>query len=196
MEVTLSIVCITIAIIALIAIVITNNKKTIELLDIRLEEAEKNIEYFLEKKEENLENAIDTIINANKRKYGKKNILENLIKNKNIKRDILKKDEDLKKDLKEFYTILEEDEKLTEKKEINEIYFDSIEIENDLTASKKYYNKFAKLREEEFKKFPKNLLKGFLNYKKMETFNVKKEETLEILKEQEKNKNKKEEKSK
>ena len=41
----------------------------------------------LEKKEETLEKALELIVNANKRKYGKKNILENLIKNKNIKLD-------------------------------------------------------------------------------------------------------------
>lgn len=192
MEIVLSIGCSIIALSALVAIAITNAKKKIEIIDVRIEEALKNIEYFLEKKEEYLEKAIELIVNANKRKYGKKNILETLIKNKNIKRDLIKKDEDLKLDLKEFYTILEEDEKLTEKKEICEVYFDSIEIENDLNASKKYYNKFANIREKEFEKFPKNILKGFLNYKKLETFNTKKEETLEILKEQEKTKNKKE----
>jgi len=186
MEIILSIACGVIELIETIAIIITNAKNKIIIINVRIEEALKNIEYFLEKKEENLEKAIDTIINANKRKYGKKNILENVIKNKNIKRDLIKKDEDLKLDLKEFYTILEEDEKLTEKKEIVEIYFDSIEIENDLNASKKYYNRFAELREQEFKKFPKNMLKGFLNYKKLETFNTKKEVTLEILKETEK----------
>lgn len=197
MEIVLSSLCIIIAIIATFAIVITNVKNKVEVINVRIEEAKKNIEYFLEKKEENLEKAIEAIINANKRKYGKKNILENVIKNKNIKRDLIKKDEDLKFDLKEFYTLLEDDEKLTEKKEISEIYFDSIEIENDLNASKKYYNKFAELREQEFKKFPKNMLKGFLNYRKLETFNTKKEETLEILKDQEKNKKEeKKEKSK
>ena len=41
------------------------------------------------------------------------------------------------------------------------------------------------------------MLKGFLNYRKLETFNTKKEETLEILKDQEKNKKEeKKEKSK
>ena len=95
MEIILTIVCLIIAILALCAIVIISGKRKVDILKVRLEEAQKNIDYFLEKKEETLEKVIPLIIASNKRKYGKKAILEDLIKNKNIKRDFIKKDIDL-----------------------------------------------------------------------------------------------------
>lgn len=184
MEIILTIVCLIITILSICAIIIISGKRKVDILKVRLEEAQKNIDYFLEKKEETLEKVIPLIIASNKRKYGKKTILEDLIKNKNIKRDFIKKDIDLKENLKEFYTLLEEDEKLQQNKEIYDVYFDSVEIENDLNATKKYYNKIADKWENEFKKFPANSLKSSFGYKKIEQFNTKKEEWLEILKEE------------
>lgn len=186
MELIICIICIIIVIIALLALIISSNKQSYQILVIRMEEAIKNIEYFLEKKEENLEKAIPLIKESNKRKYGKKEILENLIKNKNIKQNLYEKDKNLSNDLKEFKLLLEEDEKLLKNKEISEIYFESVEIENDLNASKKYFNKIVTKCDNEFKKFPKSVLKNILKYKKEEKFTVKKEQTLEILKEEEK----------
>lgn len=186
MELIICIICIIIVIIALLALIISSNKQSYQILVIRMEEAIKNIEYFLEKKEENLEKAIPLIKESNKRKYGKKEILENLIKNKNIKQNLYEKDKNLSNDLKEFKLLLEDDEKLLKNKEISEIYFESVEIENDLNASKKYFNKIVTKCDNEFKKFPKSVLKNILKYKKEEKFTVKKEQTLEILKEEEK----------
>lgn len=188
MELIICIICIIIVIVALLALIISTNKQSYQILVIRMEEAIKNIEYFLEKKEENLEKAIPLIKESNKRKYGKKEILENLIKNKNIKQNLYEKDKNLSNDLKEFKLLLEDDEKLLKNKEISEIYFESIEIENDLNASKKYFNKIVAKCDNEFKKFPKSVLKNILKYKKEEKFAVKKEQTLEILKEEEEKK--------
>lgn len=188
MELIICIICIIIVIIALLALIISSNKQSYQILVIRMEEAIKNIEYFLEKKEENLEKAIPLIKESNKRKYGKKEILENLIKNKNIKQNLYEKDKNLSNDLKEFKLLLEDDEKLLKNKEISEIYFESIEIENDLNASKKYFNKTVTKCDNEFKKFPKNILKNILKYKKEEKFTIKREQTLEILKEEEQKK--------
>ena len=188
MELIICIICIIIVIVAILALIISTNKQSYQILVIRMEEAIKNIEYFLEKKEENLEKAIPLIKESNKRKYGKKEILENLIKNKNIKQNLYEKDKNLSNDLKEFKLLLEDDEKLLKNKEISEIYFESIEIENDLNASKKYFNKTVTKCDNEFKKFPKNILKNILKYKKEEKFTIKKEQTLEILKEEEQKK--------
>ena len=188
MELIICIICIIIVIVAILALIISTNKQRSQILVIRMEEAIKNIEYFLEKKEENLEKAIPLIKESNKRKYGKKEILENLIKNKNIKQNLYEKDKNLSNDLKEFKLLLEDDEKLLKNKEISEIYFESIEIENDLNASKKYFNKTVTKCDNEFKKFPKNILKNILKYKKEEKFTIKKEQTLEILKEEEEQK--------
>lgn len=188
MELIICVICIIIVIVALLALIISTNKQSYQILVIRMEEAIKNIEYFLEKKEENLEKAIPLIKESNKRKYGKKEILENLIKNKNIKQNLYEKDKNLSNDLKEFKLLLEEDEKLLKNKEISEIYFESIETENDLNASKKYFNKIVTKCDNEFKKFPKNILKNILKYKKEEKFTIKKEQTLEILKEEEQKK--------
>ena len=188
MELIICIMCIIIVIVALLALIISTNKQSYQILVIRMEEAIKNIEYFLEKKEENLEKVIPLIKESNKRKYGKKEILENLIKNKNIKQNLYEKDKNLSNDLKEFKLLLEDDEKLLKNKEISEIYFESIETENDLNASKKYFNKIVTKCDNEFKKFPKNILKNILKYKKEEKFTIKKEQTLEILKEEEEQK--------
>lgn len=186
MEIIISIICIIVAISALLALVIVTSKQNYKILLVRTEEAMKNIEYFLEEKEELLESVIPLIKESNKRKYGKKEILANLTKNKNIKQTSHEKDENLKDNLKEFLTLLEDDEKLAKNKEINEIYFETIEIENDLNASKKYFNKIVDKIEKEFEKFPKNIMKNILNYEKLEKFNTKKESTLEILKNEEK----------
>ena len=191
MELVLSCICIIIAIIALLTLVITYNYQKYQILLARIEEAQKNIEYFLTEKQENLEQVIPIIKESNKRKYDKKNILENLIKNKSIKQNLHEKDDSLRADFKEFVQLLEDDEKLTKIKELNEIYFEAIEIENDLNASKKYYNKIAKKIEEEGRKFPRNILKGILKYESLQKFNTKKEVTLEILKEEEKQTNSK-----
>ncbi len=173
-----------IAVSALFILIVNYHHQKYRLLQVRIEEALKNIEYFLAKKEENLKKAIPLIQNSNKKKYGKKAILEDLIKNTNIKQSLKEQDESLRKNQKEFSLLLEEDEKLTKIKELNEIYFNSIEIENDLNASKKYYNKIVKKMDQEFKKFPAKLFKRILKYEKLEKFNTKKEETLEILKEE------------
>ncbi len=144
MEWIIASISVCIGFLALLALLFSYHKRTYQVLEVRVEEALKNIEFFLEKKENNLKKAIPLIKDTNKRKYGKKEILPDLIKNKNIKQNLKERDESLKNDLKEFKNLLEDDEKLVKNKAIREIYFDSIEIENDLNASKKYYNKVAK----------------------------------------------------
>jgi len=191
MELILSGICIVVALAALFILVITYNRQKYQILQVRIEEAIKNIKYFLEKKEKNLIKAIPIIEDSNKKKYGKKEILSDLIKNQNIKKTLQEQDENLRKNQKEFAELLEDDEKLTKIKELNEIYFDGIEIENNLNASKKYYNKIAKKIDQEFTKFPRNIMKNILKYEKLELFNTKKEETLEILKEEDNKKKKK-----
>lgn len=185
MEVVMITICLTITFVAIIALVITHSQQKYKILQVRIEEALKNIEYFLEKKEENLKSAIPIIKKSNKKKYEKEEILPSLIKNQNIKQTLYEQDESLRKNLKELTQLLDIDETLTKIKELNEIYYSSIEIENDLNASKKYYNKIAKKIDDEFKKFPQKILKKVLKYQKLERFNTKKEETLEILKEKE-----------
>ena len=183
MEIFLSVLCILIVSIAGFALVIVYNQKKIEVLEVRTEEALKNIDYFLAKKQEILEKSIPLIVDSNKRKYGKKEMMETLIKNKNIRRDFYQRDNDLRENLKEFYQIIDDDEKLKETKEIKELYYQTIEIENDLNASKKYFNKILNKIEKEFNKFPRKFLKKVLKYQQREKFNTKKEATLEILKE-------------
>ena len=49
MELIICIICIIIVIVALLALIISTNKQSYQILVIRMEEAIKNIEYFLEK---------------------------------------------------------------------------------------------------------------------------------------------------
>ena len=86
-----------------------NIRKNSEILDLsneKINESIKNIDLYLEKKEEYLERALDTIKNSNKKKYSKKNIMESLIINKNKKLDIVTMYEELDKNLKELKDII------------------------------------------------------------------------------------------
>lgn len=143
---------------------------------INIKEAIKNINIELEKEEKLLEYSINIIKESNKRKYAKKEILENLIKNKNKKLDMYQKYIELEKNIIEFNKLIEEDKKLEDLKEIKKIIYKLKLIHNDLQASIKFHDKNIEELEKEKPIFTKNI-------EKFKKFNIKKEEEFEILKE-------------
>ena len=138
---------------------------------------------YLEKKEEYLERALDTIKNSNKKKYSKKNIMESLIINKNKKLDIVTMYEELDKNLKELKDIIEDDSKLKELKKLNEVMYDLNNNENDLQASINFYNESIN----NVKKIKKNIFTNLIikskSYDTYECIVISNDDNLSILKE-------------
>ena len=116
-------------IIVIIVIGYFNIKSKTELFHLtneKINESIKNIDLYLEKKEEYLERALDTIKNTNKKKYGKKSIMESLIMNKNKKLNRTDMYQELDNNLSELYELIDDDEKLKEVKKLNDIIYDKI----------------------------------------------------------------------
>lgn len=181
MEITITIVAIMITLLTLILLMITINKTSYQMLLVKIEESEKNIIFFQNKKEELLTNIINEIINLNKKKYSKKSILDEMIKNKNLKNNTYEKDLILKNALKELYDLLDDDEELLKNETIKTIYTEIKNTETDLIASKKYFNKNVSEIDKLFSTFPKKYMRNILKYKKLEKHNTKKDEKFEIL---------------
>lgn len=177
MEIVITIIICILIILAILIYLINKNKKEEVLQKVtNINEAIKSINIELEKEEKLLEYSINVIKESNKRKYTKKNILDDLIKNKNKKLDIYQKYNELEKNIKEFNNLIEEDKKLEEVKEIKKIIYKLKLIRNDLQASIKFYDNNIDELDKEKPIFTKNIER----YKK---FNIKKEEEFEILKE-------------
>jgi len=177
MEIVITIIICILIILAVLIYLINKIKKEEVLQKVtNINEAIKSINIELEKEEKLLEYSINVIKESNKRKYSKKNILDDIIKNKNKKLNIYQKYNELEKNIKEFNSLIEEDKKLEEVKEIKKIIYKLKLIRNDLQASIKFYDNNVDELDKEKPIFTKNIER----YKK---FNIKKEEEFEILKE-------------
>lgn len=149
----------------------------------KIKEARKNIKISLEKKENLLESSIEIIKNGNKKKYAKKEILENLIKNKNHKLTFQEKYEELLKLYNEFNEIIEDDQKALKNKQLIEIIYSLKENENDLNATINFYNNSIL----EMNNIKKNVFANFIfkknDFKNYQSINIIKNEQYAILKE-------------
>lgn len=182
------IVSIILAILIIVSTILTirnkNNESELNLCLAKIEEANKNIDLYLLKKSEFYLNTIDVIKNSNKRKYGKKNIMINLIKNKSKKLTSNQIYDELRNIDKEFNKLLEDDPKLNDIKEIKETKYMLNNNETDLIASIKYFNENVDFLNKNKKNMLNNLLhknKVIKDYTKYEIVN---EEEFEILKEE------------
>lgn len=175
--------CVVIVIILFIYFNIKNNSEMLVLHNEKINESLKSIDLYLEKKEEYLERALDTIKNSNKKKYSKKNIMESLIINKNKKLDRVEMYNELDKNLNELYEIVEDDAKLKEVKKLNTVLYDLNNNDSDLMASINFYNEAVN----DIKKIKKNVFTNLVikskDYKNFEPIFINKNEDLAILKE-------------
>lgn len=153
-----------------------------QLLNIKISEAFNNIDILFEKKLNLLERCI-TIIKDSNKKYKEELLLDNLIKIKNQKVDRFDLNRELTLALREYYSLLDLDKKLAEIEALKNINEDLMDIDNDLNASKKYYNDNIVLYNNLVKCFPSSIVAKLCHYKKEEFFKEEKIETLEILKE-------------
>lgn len=152
-----------------------------QFLKIKISEALNNMDILFEKKFNLLERCVN-IIKENNKKYKEEFILDNLgkIKNKKINRFDLNRE--LTIALREYYALLDLDKKLANVDSLKNINEELVEIDNDLNASKKYYNDNIVLYNNLVKCFPSSIVAKIFKYNKDEFFQEEKIETLEILK--------------
>lgn len=153
-----------------------------QLLKIKISEALNNMDILFEKKFNLLERCA-SIIKENNKKYKEELILDNLVKIKNQKINRFDLNKELMIALRDYHSLLDLDKKLASIESLKNINEDLIDIDNDLNASKKYYNDNIVLYNNLIKCFPSNIVAKIFKYKKEEFFKEEKIETLEILKE-------------
>lgn len=153
-----------------------------QLFHIKISEALNNIDILFEKKLNLLDRCV-TIIKDSNKKYKDEDLLDNLVKIKNQKFNRFDLNKELTIALREYYALLDLDQKLAENSSLKNINEDLIDIDNDLNAAKKYYNDNIVMYNNIVKCFPSNLVAILFHYKKKEFFKEEKIETLEILKE-------------
>lgn len=153
-----------------------------QLLKIKISEAINNIDILFEKKFSLLERCTN-IIKENNKKYKEELLLDNLVKIKNQKINRFDLNRELTIALRDYHGLLDLDTKLANIDALKKINEDLIDIDNDLNASKKYYNDNIVLYNNLVKCFPSSIVAKIFKYKKEEFFKEEKIETLEILKE-------------
>ena len=156
-----------------------------EFLKIKISEALNNIDILFEKKFSLLERCTN-IIKENNKKYKEELILDNLCKIKNQKINRFDLNRELTIALRDYYALLDLDKKLAGIDLLKNINEELVDIDNDLNASKKYYNDNIVLYNNLVKCFPSNIIAKLFKYNKEEFFQEEKIETLEILKENKK----------
>ena len=156
-----------------------------QMLKIKIDEAFNSMDIAFEKKANLLERAIN-IIKENNKKYKEEILLDNLtkIKSKDISRFEL--NHELMLGFRDYKGLLDLDKSLAKIDALKGINEELINIDNDLNASKKYYNDNIVLYNNLVKCLPSNIVAFLFKYKKKEFFKEEKIETLEILKEKEK----------
>jgi len=152
-----------------------------QLLKIKISEALNNMDILFEKKFNLLERCTN-IIKENNKKYKEELILDNLVKIKNQKIDRFDLNRELTIALRDYYALLDLDTKLANIDSLKNINEDLVDIDNDLNASKKYYNDNIVMYNNLVKSFPSNIVAKIFKYKKEDFFKEEKIETLEILK--------------
>ena len=155
-----------------------------QLLKIKITEALNNMDILFEKKFNLLERCTN-IIKENNNKYKEDLILDNLLKIKNQKIDRFELNHELTIALRDYYALLDLDKKLASIESLKNINDDLVDIDNDLNASKKYYNDNIVLYNKLVRSFPSNIVAKMFKYKSEDFFKEEKIETLEILKENE-----------
>lgn len=152
-----------------------------QLLNIKISEAFNNIDILFEKKLNLLERCV-TIVKDSNKKYKDEMLLDNLVKIKNQKINRFDLNKELTLALREYYSLLDLDKKLSEIQALKNINDDLDDIDNDLNAAKKYYNDNIVLYNNLVRCFPSNIVAKIFHYKKEDFFKEEKIETLEILK--------------
>lgn len=146
---------------------------------IKIEEAENNIDFFLQRKLDLLKRSRQVVIKELK--------LEEFLEPLNSKTisdlNHFELNDLLKKTYNEFFQILDENEKLFKSESLVKIIQDLNSNEIDLVAAVKFYNDTVVLFNQLIVSFPSNIIRLFFGYRKKEFYSHEKREIYKILKE-------------
>lgn len=168
-----------IVLMSILAIYIISSFNKYQFSMIKISEAENNIDILLEKKLDFLARFVPII-----KEYSKEDCREldkvNLLKSKKYNNFELNKQLDKYK--KELHEILDTDGKLIKLENINSLYIEFEDNEEDLEASKEYYNDNVTEYNKLIHCFPTNIIGIIFKYKHKDFYIDEKEEMFEILK--------------
>lgn len=168
--------CVVLVALILLIIVIFHNKFKFAI--IKMDEAENNIDIYLEKKFDLLKRCGPII----KKELKIKDFLDNLDE-VNVKEiNHFEFNNILKDAYNDLFKLLDDNEKLYKRKALVEVINDINENEIDLVAAIKFYNDNVVVFNKLIMSFPSNIIRLFFGYKKKEFYNNEKREIYEILK--------------
>ena len=169
------------ALIAIFIIIEISFYNKFQIQNNRISEAYNNMDILFEKKANLLERAVN-IIKENNKQYKEELLLDNLTKIKNKKISRFELNRELTLAFRDYKGVLDLDKKLAGLDALKNINEELINIDNDLNASKKYYNDNIVIYNNLVKCFPSNIVAKIKKYDKLDFFKEEKIETLEILK--------------
>lgn len=166
--------------IASILLIILICKNKFNLYKVKIDEAENNVDILLQKKVDLL-NKIAPIIN----KALKSDDFLSELKIINIKDySHFELYDNLRGNYNDLFNVLDDNEKLYKRKDLNNILEELNNNEENLIAAIKFYNNSVVSYNELIDKFPSNIIRLIFGYKKYEFYKNEKREIFEILKEE------------
>lgn len=160
-----------------IIIIIYHNKFRISV--VKMEEAENNIDLFLQKKLDLLKRGKQIVIKELKLE----SFLDQLDSETVSELNHFELNDLLKRSYNDFFQLLDENEKLFKSESLSHIINDINDNEIDLVAAIKFYNDSVVVFNQLIVSFPSNIIRLFFGYRKKEFYNHEKREIYEILKE-------------
>lgn len=169
--------CIVLVALLLMIVLIYHNRFKFAI--IKINEAENNIDIYLQKKYDLL-NRTRPII---KKELKLEAFLEGLEDFKEKDYNHFEENNLLKEAYNELFKILDENEKLYKSATLTSIVAEINDNEEDVVAGIKFYNDSVVLFNQLISSFPSNIIRLLFRYKKKEFYNNEKREIFEILKE-------------
>lgn len=167
-----------IVLVALLGIIIVLYHNKFRISVVKMEEAENNIDLFLQKKLELLKRARKVIAKELKME----DFLEELDSDTVLELNHFELNELLKHSYNEFFKTLDDNEKLFKSEALTQIIEELNSNEIDLVAAVKFYNDTVVTFNQLIVSFPSNIIRLFFGYRKKEFYNHEKREIYEILK--------------
>ena len=160
-----------------IVIIVYHNKFRISV--VKMEEAENNIDLFLQKKLDLLKRGKQIVIKELKLE----SFLDQLDSETVSELNHFELNDLLKRSYNDFFQLLDENEKLFKSESLSHIINDINDNEIDLVAAIKFYNDSVVVFNQLIVSFPSNIIRLFFGYRKKEFYNHEKREIYEILRE-------------
>ena len=167
-----------IVLIALLGIIIIIYHNKFKISIVKIEEAENNIDLFLQKKLESLKRASKII----KKELKMDEFLDEIDNEMVAELNNFELNELLTRTYNEFFKTLDDNEKLFKSESLIHIIEELNSNEIDLVASIKFYNDTVVTFNQLIVSFPSNIFRLFFGYRKKEFYTHEKREIYEILK--------------